>query len=129
MFNIIYFVMLVVILELGQADPSKLPTAISPTLLGNNESMGTCISEDMIDQQIEKTKDYLNKNPQFRPCGCGSSAWTRVALYNSTREHITDPNTQQVISGCISYYNYQPTITVLLPVNGVNYYKICGREY
>ena len=101
--------MLVVVLEVVQADVAKLPTIVSSTLLGNNESMATCPSEDLIDQEIRKTKDYLYKNPRFRPCGCGSSAWTRVALFNysihdcpegAMRDNITDPSTQQVISGC-----------------------------
>ncbi len=84
MLNMIYFAMLVVVIGMAQADPSKLPTTISPSSLEYNESMSatTCPANDMIDREIKKTKDYFIKNHLFRPCGCGGSAWTRVALYN-----------------------------------------------
>ena len=120
---------------MAQADPSKLPTTISPSLLEHDESMSatTCPANDMIEQEIKKTKDYFNKNHRFRPCGCGSSDWTRVALYNysihecpegTIRESITDPYTQQVITGCGTGGD---TVTVPIPVKGVSYSTVCGR--
>jgi len=50
----IYFVMLVVILEVGQADPSKLPITISPSLMEYIESTSAtiCNSKEVIDQEI-----------------------------------------------------------------------------
>ncbi len=122
---------------MAQADPSKLPTTISPSLLDHDESMSatTCPANDMIDQETKKTKDYFYKNHRFRPCGCGSSAWTRVALYNysihecpegTIQANITDPNTQQVITGCVSRPGIN-TVTVPTPVKGVSYSTVCGR--
>ncbi len=127
--------MLVVVIEMAQADPSKLPTKISPSSLEHDESTPatTCPANDMIDQEIKKTKDYFNKNHRFRPCGCGSSDWTRVALYNysidecpegTRRDYITDPNTQQVITRCRSSHQ---VFTVPIPVKGVSYSTVCGR--
>ncbi len=140
MLNMIYFAILVVVIGMAQADPSKLPTTISPCLLERDDSMSatTCPANDMIEQEIKKTKDYFNKNHRFRPCGCGSSDWTRVALYNysihecpegTIRKSITDPNTQQVITGCVHNINGLniKTVTVPIPVKGVRYSTVCGR--
>ncbi len=135
MLNMIYFAILVVI-EMAQADPSKLPTTISPCLLEHDESMSatTCPANDMIEHEIKKTKDYFYKNYRFRPCGCGSSAWTRVALYNysihecpegTIQANRTDPNTQQVITGCDNRPGIN-TVTVPIPVKGVSYSTVCG---
>ncbi len=128
--------MLIVVIGMAQADPSKLPTKISPSSLEHDESTSatTCPANDMIDQEIKKTKDYFNKDHRFRPCGCGSSDWTRVALYNysihecpegTIRVNITDPNTQQVITRCVNE-GYDP-VPVPIPVNGVSYSTVCGR--
>ncbi len=124
----IYFIILVVVIEMAQADPSKLPTTISPCLLEHHESMN-----DMIDQETKKTKDYFNKNHRFQPCGCGSSAWTRVALYNysirdcpeETTLGITDPNAQHFIIGCVNRYGISSVEPI--PVKGVSYSTVCGR--
>ncbi len=136
MLNMIYFAMLVVVIEMAQADSSKLPTTISPSSLEHDESMSatTCPANDMIDQEIQKTKDYFNKNHRFRPCRCGSSDWTRVALYNysidecpegTIRVNRTNPNTQQVITGCDN--RGDNIVTVPIPVKGVSYSTVCGR--
>ncbi len=66
--------MLVKVVEMAQTDPSKLPTTTTPSSLGYDESMSatTC---------PEKAKAYLNeKLDWFCPCGCGMSAWTRMAM-------------------------------------------------
>ncbi len=39
MLNMIYFAMLIVVIGMAQADPSKLPTTISPSSLEHDESM------------------------------------------------------------------------------------------
>ncbi len=95
MFNMIYFAMLIVVIGMAQADPSKLPTTISPSSLEHDESMSatTCPANNMMDQEVKKTKDYFNKNHRFRPCGCGSSDWTRVALYNYSKHECPEGTT------------------------------------
>ncbi len=120
----IYFAMLIVVIGMAQADPSKLPTTISPSSLEHDESTSatTCPANDMIDQEIKKTKDYFNKNHRFRPCGCGSSDWTRVALYNYSI-HECPEGTIQIWTGCSCGLG----ITVPIPVNGVSYSTVCGR--
>ncbi len=138
MLNMIYFAMLVVVIGMAQADSSKLPTTVSPSLLEHDEFMSatTCPANDMIDQETKKTKDYFYKNYRFRPCGCGSSAWTRVALYNysihecpegTRREGRTDPITQQVITGCVNNRLHINSVPVPIPVKGVSYSTVCGR--
>ncbi len=124
MFNMIYFAMLVVVIEMAQADPSKLPTTISPSSLEHDESTSatTCPANDMIDQEIKKTKDYFRKNHRFRPCGCGSSDWTRVALYNFSIYECPEEAEQYSIR-C----EVEPGVNVPIPVNGVSYSTVCGR--
>lgn len=109
------------------------PVSISTSLLDRNESLTpTCPTHSTVEQEIGKTKDCLNEDHTFRQCGCGDSSWTRVALFNYSihpcpdglsRQNRRDPDTQQVITGCIS----DSSSSVLLPVNGMEYSTVCGR--
>ncbi len=113
---------------------SVLPIARSPSVVERNMYDGSkCPCNTDIDQETNTNRNYLKRYLPFRPCECGSSSWTQIALYNysihdclsdTTPYNVTDRNTERNITGCIG-----SPASVLLPVRGRNYSKVCGRIF
>lgn len=132
--NILVIFYVVIIQASPYVSNSTLPTRSAITKLGNNnsDSDAACPSKSLLDQATESNTDYILN--MWHPCGCGNSGWTKVAHLNYSiqpcphgtyRTNNTDPNTQQVITGCgIKYFEGS---SLPLPMYGVRYSMVCGK--
>ena len=122
MCRITYFAaMLVIVIEMAQTDPPKLPTTISPSSMEYDQSMfaTTC---------PEKAKAYLNeKLDWFCPCGCGMSAWTRMAMCHCYKHDYPEGTTCDFRTIRRKRATSRSSKSASLTLYSVRYSTKCGR--
>ena len=110
---------------------------VPPTLLDSSTSSdSSCPAQstsDIIEKELRKTRNIINRNYRLRPCKCGGPEWTRVLYLNMADTETSCPANwtlhEEPVRACGRKTDEWHTCdSVLIPVT-VNYSMICGRIY
>ena len=110
---------------------------VPPTLLDSSPSSdSSCPAQsisDIIEKELRKTRNIINRNYRLRPCKCGGPGWTRVLYLNMADTGTSCPANwtlhEEPVRRCGRKTDERRTCdSVLIPVT-MNYAMICGRIY
>ena len=92
----------------------------------------TCPSHEEINTLRQNVKHLIEENFHPRPCNCRRAGWTRVAHLNMSDPQQICPSNWSLntspVSGCgRSSIGGQTCDSVVYPVNGLTYRRVCGR--
>ena len=107
------------------------PASMFPIRIASTAS-SACSSHQEIDALRRTTKCIIEGIPHTRPCSCGSAGWTRVAYLNMSDPQQTCPSNWNLntfpVRGCGRSSTGKLTCdSVVYPVNGLTYSRVCGR--
>ena len=93
-------------------------------------STSACPSVENVETLQRIARTIISK--RFSPCSCGGAGWTRVAYLNMSEPQQTCPSnwnlTTSPVRGCGRSSTGGPTCdSVVYPINGLTYSKVCGR--
>ena len=106
---------------------SSFPMGLAPT------ASSTCPSHEQIESLHRNVKLLIEEdNFLTRPCSCRGTGWTRVAYLNMSDPQQTCPSnwnlTTSPVRGCGRSSTASRTCdSVVYPVNGLTYSRVCGR--
>ena len=110
---------------------------VPPTLLDSSPSSdSSCpaqFTSYIIEKELRKTRNIINKNYRLRPCKCGGPGWTRVLYLNMADTRTSCPTNwmlhEEPVRACGRKIDgFDTCDSVLIPVT-MNYSMVCGRIY
>ena len=134
----LFVVILISYVCLAESQPPNPSILIRPppTLLDSSSSSESSCPEqsssDLIDKEMRKTRDTINRNYRLRPCKCGGPGWTRVINLDMTNPGISCPANwtlhERPVRGCgRRATDYGVCDSVTYSVHGRSYSSVCGR--
>ena len=111
----------------------QVPSTLLDSSPSSDFSCPAQSTSDIIEKELRKTRDIINRNYRIRPCKCGGPGWTRVLYLNMADNRTCCPANwtfhEEPVRGCGRKTDDRRTCdSVLIPVT-MNYSVVCGRIY
>ena len=111
----------------------QVPSTLLDSSPSSDSSCPAQSTSDIIEKELRKTRNIINRNYRLQPCKCGGPGWTRVLYLNMADTRTSCPANwtlhEEPVRSCGRKTDERWTCdSVLIPVT-MNYSIVCGRIY